>query len=106
MLPKINRFSFKKGTPKNTFSSPSFVMKFEKNQEEGLKCAVVVSKKVDRRAVIRNKVRREFIRIVEELLGKGTNYSLVFILRKQILDQEYSLNLNEVKNALEKTKII
>jgi len=101
MFAKKNRFSFRESLPKNVFHSHSFTVRFGKN-EEGLRVGVVVSKKVDKRAVVRNKIKRRLIEIVQEKLKTNEPFSLVFYIKKQELSSE---NLeNEITGVLNKIK--
>ena len=96
MFAKKNRFSFKNKLPKQILHSQSFTVRYEKN-EEGLKVAVVVSKKVDKRAVIRNKIKRIILEAVRKTLGTDTGLTLVFYAKKPAASSE---NLEkEVKDA-------
>jgi ribonuclease P protein component len=98
MLPKKNRFSFKTKLPKQTFSSPSFSIRFGEN-EEGLKLAVVVSKKVATKAVDRNKIKRRIVEFIEKNLDKATSLTLIFYVKKDVDLETLS---EEVKQALQK----
>ena len=98
MLPKKNRFSFKKRLPKQTFASHSFSLRYSEN-DEGLKVAVVVSKKVDTRAVKRNQIKREIVSAIEKNISKDVNLSLIFYVKKEAMSNELS---QEVSQALQK----
>lgn len=86
MLPKKNRFSFKSKLPKQIINSPSFNVRHDENGEE-LKVAVVVSKKVDKRAVVRNKIKRQILEIVNSI-NLGKPLSLVFYVKAQALSSK------------------
>jgi ribonuclease P protein component len=100
MLPKANRFTFKSKLPKQTLSYQSFSIKYGIN-DEGLKVAVVVSKKVDKRAVVRNKIKRVIIESVTQNLGKDANWTLIFYAKPGVkienLAEEVSWALNNLK---------
>lgn len=80
MLAKKNRYTFDEKLPKNTLNSQSFSVKFDKN-EEGLKVGIVVSKRVDKRAVVRNRIRRVIVEAVRKNLPADTNLTLIFYAR-------------------------
>lgn len=92
MLPRESRFSFRNKLPKNVFHSQSFTVRYQENNK-GLAVAVVVSKKVDKRAVIRNKIKRRLIGIIQKEIKTDTPVSLVFYVKKQALNE--SSNLGE-----------
>ncbi|OGH15880.1 MAG: hypothetical protein A3C30_03570 [Candidatus Levybacteria bacterium RIFCSPHIGHO2_02_FULL_40_18] len=86
MLPKEHRFSFKKGLPNKAKSFPSFTLRYGKNREGGLKTAVVVSKKVHKKAVIRNKIKRKLLRMLSDKIDKSRAVNLVFYIKRRALD--------------------
>jgi ribonuclease P protein component len=84
MFSKKQRLSFKGKLPKNVLNSPSFTLKYGAS-DEGLKVAVAVSKKVDKRAVVRNKIKRKFRELIKKQLGKNDPLSLIFYIKKTAL---------------------
>src|SRR3972149_4328337 len=71
MLSKKNRLSkFTKRERTKTVSFPFFTLKYAKTGEKDLKFAFVISKKIDKRAVIRNKVKRQISKGLEGILEK------------------------------------
>ncbi|HVZ67104.1 MAG TPA: ribonuclease P protein component [Patescibacteria group bacterium] len=99
MFSKKSRYSFKKGLPRKVISFPSFSLRFEKN-DVGFRSAVVVSKKVDGSAVVRNSIKRKFLDLLKENSAQDLSYSLVFYLKRNALENQ---NLNqEIKEALNK----
>jgi ribonuclease P protein component len=87
MLPKKNRFQFRERLPKQTLNSQSFSIRYDKNEKE-LKVAVVVSKKVDKRAVIRNRIKRVIIEAVRLNLPKESNLTIIFYAKKEAVANE------------------
>lgn len=99
MFPKRERYSFKKGLPKHTLSTPFFILRYQKNDLSKLQCAVVAGKKIDKRATVRNKIKRRFIHIIKEIMkDKNVSYDFVFFLKKAIIEKER----DKVKEELEK----
>ncbi len=88
MFSKKQRYSFKKGLPGKVISSPNFTLRYDKNDGEGLKTAVVVSKKVDKRAVVRNKLKRKVVELLKLDKLEDNNLNLVFYMKKSALDNE------------------
>jgi ribonuclease P protein component len=90
MLKKFQRLSkvinFKKA---KTISSPFLTIKFFENGEDVTKFAFVISKKIDKRAVIRNKLKRILSKQVEEILEKiKTGQSIVIITKPGVLEKD------------------
>ncbi len=85
MFAKKQRFSFKTKLPSNLFSSQSFSVRYGENAES-LKVAVVVSKKVDRSAVARNKIKRRILEAVRKSFDMNTPVSLVFYAKGKALE--------------------
>lgn len=86
MFSKSHRFSFKKGVPKNYYQTPLFVIRYDKNTTGSFKCAVVVGKKVDKRAVVRNKIKRQTVEIIKELVAQDKNVAIVLYAKKPTLE--------------------
>jgi len=86
MFSKKHRFSFKKGLPNKTKSFPSFTLRYGKNREGGLKTAVVVSKKVHKNASIRNKIKRDILRVLSDKIDKSREANLVFYIKRKALE--------------------
>jgi ribonuclease P protein component len=85
MLTKQQRYSFKNGVPVKSVSNQYFVLRYEKS--EYFMCGVVVSKKIQSSSVDRNKIKRQFKRILSKLINEHQiNYSLVFYIRKKSID--------------------
>lgn len=99
MLAKQNRFSFKNKLPKQILNSQSFSVRYDQN-DEGLKVAVVVSKKVDKRAVVRNRIKRVILESVRKKLDMNTNLNIVFYAKKQ--SAENSSLGKEVQDTINK----
>jgi ribonuclease P protein component len=96
MFARQNRFSFKKGVPRKTFSNSFLFVRYDKTSTSNLECAVVVGKKVDTRAVIRNSVKRMLVSIIKEIVSIDAQYKIVLYARKPIL----SMNREEIKEQM------
>ncbi|MEM4720219.1 MAG: ribonuclease P protein component [Candidatus Bilamarchaeaceae archaeon] len=65
------------------FSNSSLVLKVIKNNQEHSRFRVIVSKKIDKRAVVRNKIRRSFYDAFRELYPQLTDsYDMIAIVKK------------------------
>jgi len=104
MLDRSHRFSFKKGAPRRIFATPLFVIRYDSNNDE-LHSAVVVGKKVDKKAVARNRIKRQINEILREILSKEVKYDLVFFIKKQINESSKENIKNSIEQALKEIKI-
>jgi ribonuclease P protein component len=69
----------------STLSTPLFFLKTEANHLSLSRFGFVVSKKVDKRAVVRNRTRRVLRSVVEDLFPQiKPGFNVLFILREPI----------------------
>ena len=98
MLPRKYRFSFKDRLPKKILNSESFSVRYSKN-EDRLRVAVVVSKRVDKRATVRNRIKRKVLDIIGKKINKNEGLTLVFYMKNRAVE---SLNLEkEIETVME-----
>jgi ribonuclease P protein component len=110
MLPKINRIKkkkdfeliFKKGA---SFKSPSFILKVLKTSLEYSRFGFVVSQKVSKKAVERNKIRRRLSEIVKKQKIKP-GLDLVFISLASAKNKDFLNFKKETEDILIKAKAI
>lgn len=91
----------------NKFYSNNFVLKFIKNEGNCNSFAVVVSKKISLKAVIRNKIRRrvyEIIRLNIDNFNKG--FKIIIFVKKGVLEMDYSDLEKELLYIFKKAKLI
>mgnify|MGYP003394971570 CR=1 FL=1 len=70
--------------PKTSVNSPQFLLKYGQNNLNHARFAVVVSKKIDKKATGRNKIRRRVISLIKKIFEKELSFDFVFIVRKEI----------------------
>lgn len=100
MLRRKNRYSFRKGVPKYIFATPFFVLRYQQSDTPIVSCAVVVGKKVDKRAVFRNKIRRQVIEEVKKLLQDlDQKFEIVLYIKKDMSTLESQHMNEELKKA-------
>ncbi len=100
MFKKEDRFSFRHGLPKQKKITPLFIVRFQKVETEP-KYAVVVGKKVSKKAVLRNKTKRVFTQALKEVLEKNKNeYDLLFFLRLSFHEYQKSGIMVELEKIL------
>ncbi len=68
---------------------------------------VVVSKKIDKRAVVRNKIKRIFRNALTDLnRNMMPGHDILFIARKDILNKTKEENIGLIKKIIEKAGLI
>lgn len=103
MFEKEKRFSFKQGLPKKVISTPYFSLRFGLTKSDTGTVAVVVSKKVSKKAVIRNKIKRKFISVLKEnLKEKQELYDIVIYVRPTPENVQDNIIEKLIKESLEK----
>lgn len=103
MLKKEYRYSFKKGVPRNTVSSPLFTVRYQKSSDTHVHCGVVVSKKVSMLATERNRLKRLTLEILsKELQVEKIPFDLVFYLKKEIMKEGKEKIANELAELIQK----
>lgn len=109
MLKKINRIGKKKEFQEilkkgKMFQSPIFGLLMVKTGDEEKKFGFVVSKKISKRAVDRNRIRRllaDSVRLNLDMIKEGTRG--IFLARKAMLGLKFGEVEKELKNAISKT---
>lgn len=89
-----------------TFFLSEFIFKFAKNKEESTKIGFVVSTKVDKNAVGRNRLKRQMREAIGSFLPDiKPGYSILIIAKKQALDLDFAAIVKQFKFAATKIKI-
>jgi ribonuclease P protein component len=93
MLKKINRITSKKEFDKVKKEGTIFYSDFwgliKDKTDEGIKFGFVISKKISKKAVVRNKIRRKLAEEVRKNLDKFENgFRGIFLVKKNILDEK------------------
>lgn len=108
MFKKENRLVF--GVRFNNsynFTFPQFVLKAKKNGLDLNRFGIIVSKKIDKRAVVRNKIKRMFRDALVELnKAMISGHDILVITRTGVLNKTKEENYTAIKNALEKAGFI
>ncbi len=91
----------------NFFSTPRFILKVKTNGLNLNRFGIVVSKKNDKRAVVRNKIKRIFRTALFELSEKMiTGHDILFIVKSGVLSKAKEENYTFIKNSLEKAGLL
>ena len=69
-----------------TINTPFFLIKYIESGEIVSKFAFIISKRVDKKAVLRNKVKRFLSNaVIQSLSNLNKSYTVIFIAKKEIL---------------------
>lgn len=83
------------------FKTPLFVVKIVKNDLSYSRFGFVVKKTIDKRATVRNRIRRLVRSCIEELrLEIVEGYDMLFFLEKGIIDNEHDTLCQEIQRFL------
>lgn len=101
MLKKIYRLAvLKREKSEKTISSSSFTLKYLISGDDVSRFAFIISKRIDKKAVIRNKIKRSISKVIEENLSEIVlGHNFIFIPKREILNkssQELGKEIREV----------
>lgn len=89
------------------FSTPFFVIKTSKNSLQYNRFKFVISKKVDKRAVVRNKIKRMLNSCIENIFKDIKNgFDIMFLVRKEILNLSQNEICYNIKEAFAKKDLL
>lgn len=87
MIPRINRLPTTRLSSSQAIAAPLFILRFTKNTLSYPRFAFVISKKIDKRAVVRNRLKRVLREIAyQKMLEKPAGIDLLFIVKKNFAD--------------------
>ena len=88
-------------------STPYFNLKIQANTEGGSRFGFIVSKKIDKRATVRNRIKRVLRSCIEESLPKIKHgYDFLFILKKEAVGKSRNDLCATVSLALSQGSLI
>lgn len=91
----------------STTSLPLFLCKYKPNGLPNSRFGFVVRKTVDKRATERNRVRRVFRSIIEELLPElQSGYDVLFVLNRPLLEMTREELYNTLYGFLKEKRLI
>jgi ribonuclease P protein component len=108
MLKKQNRLGrITRRKEDKLFTFPLFNLRISDNGEKTTRFAFIVSKKIDKRAVVRNKTKRILRSAVEQLIEKlngGKNF--VIVAKKALETKQREEALKDLQEVTKKTGIL
>jgi ribonuclease P protein component len=107
MLKKAYRLSSVRLNNFNKIASDSFDIKIAKNNMEISRFGFVISKKIDKRAVIRNLIKRKLSRCIEEIFDRiETGSDFVFYPKLNAINIDQKSLAKELESVFKKERII
>lgn len=81
-------------------------IKFQKNGQEFSRLAIVVSKKVSKKAVVRNKIRRRIAGVLEGIWGTvAPGYDIVLVVREDLSELAAPQLTSRVATLLDRAEL-
>lgn len=107
MLGKNHRLLIKRALVfKRSLSSPLFFVKFDKNNLSYSRFGFIISKKIDKRATVRNRLRRLFwTGIQEDLENIGPGKDFLFIIKSAALQKTHQEIAGEIKKTMKRATL-
>ena len=108
MLKRVYRLGKRiKLTKGKIYNGQFFTLRIAKNGLLYNRYAFIVSKKVDKRAVVRNRTKRKLRSCIEKVFNKiKTGYDLIFFIKKTAVSQVSETLCLEVSAALKKEGLL
>lgn len=99
MLKKENRLSnLKRKVESKNYDTPLFKIKISQNSENKNRFGFVVSKKIDKKAVVRNQTKRVLKKAAKSFLGKISEDKDIIFVSKKVLK---NVDFNEARILIE-----
>lgn len=103
MLKKENRLKAGRLKSPTTFDLKLFNAKVSDNDLGIPRISFVISKKIDKRATVRNRIRRKLSAGIEEILkGKRVGKDIIFYPKKEVFEAEAKDTISELKAFINK----
>lgn len=103
MLKRENRLSkIIRGAGEKKYFSSLFQVKVSENKENKLRFGFVVSRKIDKRAVVRNRTKRVLRSAVETFLNSLSGKDIIIVAKKSLSFKEKEEVSRELGNILNK----
>jgi ribonuclease P protein component len=84
------------------FFSPLFNIRISDNKDGKVRFGFVVSKKIDKRAVVRNRTKRVLQSVADSFINKLTNKDVVVVAKKGLSFKDKEAIREEFTNILKK----
>jgi len=108
MLKKIHRLpATQKSRKPLLFKAQNFTLRVSENNLLVSRFGFIVKKSVDRRAVVRNRLRRVFRSCIEDMFEEvKTGYDMLFFLEKGIIDKKREFVYGDIHKLLAERELL
>lgn len=108
MLKRVYRLSaLTKLVPAKVFHTPLFVLHIAQNKLVYNRYGFVVSKKVDKQAVVRNRAKRKIRHCIEEIFEQvKTGYDMRFFIKRVMAKEKTNFICLAIKSLLSREKLL
>lgn len=108
MLKKKYRLSARKRLQQSLLiQTLFFTLRVSKNDLDYNRYGFVVSKRIDKRANVRNRAKRKIRSCIEKIQKKvNVGYDLLFYLKKSVVQTPTRILCSEIEHALKREKIL
>lgn len=103
MLKRKFRFNVGKFKSKFSIGTIFFILKVGPNERKESRFGVLVSGKIEKKAVVRNRIKRQLQSCIGNLLEKiKPGFDFLFIVKKEALDKKTEEICQEIEKQLKK----
>ncbi len=103
MLKRENRLSkIARSVGEHKYFSPFFQVRISNNKENKARFGFIVSKKIDKRAVVRNRTKRVLRSAVETFVNKLSGKDIIIVAKKALSAKEREEVAKELGSILNK----
>lgn len=89
------------------YTTPFFSLKIVRNNLNHNRFGFVIGKKIDKRATVRNRIRRIFRSCIEEMFGQiSIGYDMLFFPKALILEMQREKLYNQIYNFLKEKNLL
>lgn len=106
MLKRKNRLIVGRARGGAIIATPFFTLKVFQNDLSLARFGIVISKRTEKKATARNRVKRQFRACFEKLIGKVKCQDYLFIIKKESLDKKSNEICTQIEEALKKKSFL
>ncbi len=88
----------------NKIHTQSLSFYYLKNQNSNFRFGITISKKVSKLAVVRNRIKRQLLAILDELYDKNKKLDIVIIVKPNSLNNSFNDFIVEIQRFISKIK--
>jgi ribonuclease P protein component len=111
MLPKAHRLVKRKdfqllaqkGKP---FYSPLFTLKIFKSAVDASQFGIVISAKVSKKAVVRNKIKRRLTEVIRKMDNLAKNKKVMILVKAAAVDKDFLVLKDELERLFRKAGLL